>query len=262
MLHFLFPSDPFSPRAADELFREQMSALTEAGFSASVVPDTVVEEGKPLRGIPAGSRVVYRGWMLRPDGYERLAAAIENAEATPFTTAEEYVAAHYLPNWYPLVREFTPETRVFPPDEKLVMRLEALGWDAYFVKDYVKSLKTSFGSLIHEPSQITQVLAEMHKFRGEIEGGVCIRRVEDFQPDSERRYFVLEGRPTGPDASEEIPDLVRTCAERIPSPFFSADVAKRQGGRLRIVEIGDGQVSDLVGWSPTGFAQLWHHVAA
>ena len=75
MLHFLFPSDPFSPRTADELFRAQMSALTEAGYSASLVPDSVVEEGKPLQDVPPGSRVVYRGWMLRPDSYERLVAA-------------------------------------------------------------------------------------------------------------------------------------------------------------------------------------------
>jgi hypothetical protein len=41
------------------------------------------------------------------------------------------------------------------------------------------------------------------------------------------------------------------------SPFFSVDVALREDGVARIVEIGDGQVSDLVGWSPERFAEMW-----
>ena len=40
-------------------------------------------------------------------------------------------------------------------------------------------------------------------------------------------------------------------------PFFSVDVATRADGILRVVEIGDGQVSDLVGWESARFAELW-----
>lgn len=46
------------------------------------------------------------------------------------------------------------------------------------------------------------------------------------------------------------------------SPFFSVDVALREDGAERIVEIGDGQVSDLVGWSPERFAEMWRAVGA
>jgi hypothetical protein len=34
------------------------------------------------------------------------------------------------------------------------------------------------------------------------------------------------------------------------------DVVQRADGQLRIVEIGDGQVSDLVGWTPERFASI------
>jgi hypothetical protein len=43
----------------------------------------------------------------------------------------------------------------------------------------------------------------------------------------------------------------------LPSKFFSVDVARRADGRLRVVEVGDGQVSDLVGWSAEAFAAMW-----
>ncbi len=134
-----------------------------------------------------------------------------------------------------------------------------MGWDAYFVKDYVKSLKTSVGSVVRDPAQIGTVLSEMARYRGEIEGGVCVRRVEDFIADTERRYFVLDGRPFAADDGP-VPEVVNRVAGRIPSAFFSVDVARRGDGVLRVVEVGDGQVSDLVGWSADVFAAMWARV--
>lgn len=72
-------------------------------------------------------------------------------------------------------------------DSDLERELSDLGWECFFIKDYVKSLKTSIGSTIEQPSDIKTVVSEMQKFRGTIEGGVCVRRVEDFILDSERR---------------------------------------------------------------------------
>ena len=78
----------------------------------------------------------------------------------------------------------------------------------------------------------------------------------------ERRFFVLEGRPWAADHAAEIPEPATACAARIASPFFSVDIALREDGAARIVEIGDGQVSDLVGWSPERFAEMWHSWAS
>ena len=67
---------------------------------------------------------------------------------------------------------------------------------------------------------------------------------------------MLDRKAFTPDA-EPVPDLVQQVASRIPSPFFSVDVARRDDGVLRVVEVGDGQVSDLVGWSAAAFAGMW-----
>ena len=53
------------------------------------------------------------------------------------------------------------------------------------------------------------------------------------------------------------PEIVQECAKRISSPFFSVDAVDRSDGVQRIVEIGDGQVSDLVGWTADRFVELW-----
>jgi hypothetical protein len=255
-LHFIFPAHPLRSIAVEEMFADQFAAFQAAGYSVSLCPDSVIEDGKLLRNVPPGKTLVYRGWMLNATQYTRLSQAVHAASATLITATQMYLATHHLPNWYPLIAQFTPETRVLACDSDWESELRSLGWEAFFIKDYVKSLKTSRGSIIRDPSQIASVVAEMIQFKGEIEGGLCVRRVEPFITESERRYFVLEGKAFSPDG-EEVPDLVQAVASRIPSRFFSVDVIHRQDGVLRVVEVGDGQVSDLVGWSASAFVAIW-----
>jgi hypothetical protein len=255
--HFLFPADPLRAVAVDEVFADQLAAVRGAGYSASLCPDAVFRgSAKPLRDVPAGAAVVYRGWMLNAEEYGRMAGAVGAASASLLTSPDAYLAAHHLPNWYPLIAEFTPETRVFPVTADLEAEMRALGWDAFFVKDYVKSLKTARGSVVRDPAEIGALVAEMRAFRGEIEGGVCVRRVEPFAPETERRYFVIDGRAFAADGGA-VPELVGRVAGRIPAPFFSVDVIERTDGVSRVVEVGDGQVSDLVGWTASAFAGMW-----
>jgi hypothetical protein len=256
-IHFVFSRDSTEPSRPEEMFADQWSALTHAGFSSSLCSDAVLAGTKPLRNVLPGSVVVYRGWMVKGEEYAALAMAIEQCGAKAFTSPHEYLATHHLPNWYPLLSDLTPETRVFSAEADLVAELRALGWGSYFLKDYVKSLKTARGSIVRDPAEAPAVIAEMREFRGEIEGGICVRRVEEFMPDSERRYFVLLGVGYAAIPGDTVPDIVQTCAERLSSKFFSVDLAQRGDGQLRVVEVGDGQVSDLVGWSPETFAAMW-----
>ena len=252
MIHFLFSASSANPRRPDEMFTDQWDAVTLADFSASVCSDAVVAGVKPLRDIPSGSQVVYRGWMLKGGEYASLVHAIEESGTSALTSPQNYMRAHHLPNWYPLLTDLTPETHFFPADANLATVLQSLDWEAYFIKDYVKSLKTGRGAIARTPAEAAAIIEEMKEYRGEIEGGICVRRVEDFIPQSETRYAALHGVAYSP-TKASIPDPVQRCAERIPCPFFSVDAAERRNGVLRVVEIGDGQVSDIVGWSPTRF---------
>lgn len=255
MLHFLFPQGS-RPGLPDELFADQFTALTGSGFTASLCPDAVLAGIKPLQDVPAGSTVVYRGWMVTANEYAALVRAIERCEAVPLISQAEYLAAHHLPNWFPLIPDLTPETRVYPAGADIVAELRSLGWGAYFLKDYVKSLKSARGSIVRDPSDAPAVITDLREYRGRIEGGICVRRVEDYVPETERRYFALCGRGYAAAPDDPVPRIVQQCAERIPSKFFAVDVVRRMDGELRVVEIGDGQVSDLVGWSADRFAAV------
>jgi hypothetical protein len=167
----------FDPRQPDAAFQDQVNELRGLGFGIlRVSVDELGQKGCKIRGVvPEGSTVEYRGWVLARSEYEALLKLIATHGAHPITSLETYLACHYLPNWYPLVAEFTPETKVF------------------------------------------------HVTGDTIEGGVCVRRFEDFVPNSERRYFVIGNKPYA--AQGPVPDVVFECARRIKSHFFAVDVA-------------------------------------
>jgi hypothetical protein len=241
------------------MFSEESQAMKTSGRSIHLIDTDALTSG-PSRIRPTfepGARVVYRGWMLTRGEYINLVASVEHAGGSCSTSPEDYLATHYLPSWYPIVKDYTAETVFFDTGADLVGELHRLGWGRFFIKDHVKSLKTSGGSILEDPEQIETVVSEMEKYRGFIEGGLSIRRVEDFIAGSERRYFVLNRTPYAAEPGEAIPEPVAFCAEAIASSFFSVDVARRADGVDRIVEIGDGQVSDLVGWSVERFVGIW-----
>ncbi|MEY4531256.1 MAG: hypothetical protein RLZZ156_1977 [Deinococcota bacterium] len=253
-LVFLFPSDYFNPKQPDQTFAAQVQAFIQHGFRIAVVS---LETNRILPALQTTDIVVYRGWMLNVTQYQQMIKMIKKFGATPLTSLENYLTTHYLPNWYSKLLEFTPETRVFAITDNLQLELERLGWDGFFIKDYVKSLKTSIGSVIRQPSEITLLLEEMQHFRANIEGGICVRRLEALRPETEQRYFIYQHQAFTADPNQKIPDIVQRCVERIKQPFFSVDTIENTADDLRIVEIGDGQVSDLVGWSAERFAEIW-----
>lgn len=255
-MHLLYPANPLRARQPDDQFAAEVDAVRAAGFELSIfsVEDFQAGDFRPVPSLPPHADILYRGWMLSAMEYESLASNVAQGGARPFTSPQDYLFSHHLPNWYPRIVDLTPETRVFPADCDLEAELSALAWPEFFVKDYVKSLKTSVGSRISKPEQVSAVVADMKRFRGSIEGGFCIRRVEAFLPETERRFFVLNGKPHA--ASCAMPSIVVECAKRLPARFYSVDVVQRDDGQLRIVEIGDGQVSDLVGWTPEAFAAI------
>ena len=255
---FIFPSDYFKSKQVDSAYLEQFECLRSHGFETLVISLEALSSGTAkIFPDPGCSKLVYRGWMLTPEDYLRLVDAVRSAGSDLWISSDEYLSNHYLPNWYSLISDLTPETHFFTIDDDLDRALIKLGWSRFFIKDYVKSLKTSIGSIINHPSEISTVVAQMQKFRGTIEGGICVRQVEDFIPETEQRYFVINGRSSAASTAADIPDIVKECASRIKSKFFSVDTIDRRDGYKRIVEIGDGQVSGLVGWSVDRFTDLW-----
>lgn len=255
-MHVLFPADSFRPRLPDEAYADEFAAAQSAGLTASLFNFEAFQEGTfAHRGtILPEQPVLYRGWMLSLAEYERLYDFIMALGAKPVTAPQAYADCHHLPGWYPQVTDMTAETRIYPESADVVADLAAAGWNGCFLKDFVKSLSTDGGSVVRELSQIPTVVDRMRKYRGRIEGGICARRLEEYEPGSERRHFVWKGRAYSADG--DVPDLVHEIARRIRHPFYSVDVARRTDGVWRLIELGDGQVSDRKHWDCATFFSM------
>lgn len=247
-MHLLFPSDPFNTSLPDDMFAEEFAVARSFGFGCSVCSLEDFERGvfRPRPAIPAGAKVLYRGWMFTVENYEQFHAAIINADGIPITSPTQYRHCHHLPEWYPLCADVTPETIIVPRNADVVSALAGVQWFGYFVKDYVKSLTTDRGSVARTPNEVGDIVALIEEYRGAVEGGICIRRLEALRPETEERYFVFNGRAHA--RVGEPPMLAQELAGRIDSPFFSIDLILSESGELRLVELGDGQVSDRKRW--------------
>ena len=256
-MHLLYPCDVFDSKQPDDIYKAEYVAAKAVGIACSLfsVDDFECGDFRPRPAFEAGEQVIYRGWMLSPDEYAGLYAAIRSRGAIPLTSVQQYRHCHHLPEWYLACEEFTPKTIFTTKDADFKALLADVDWQAYFIKDYVKSLTISRGSVVLTIDEIPEIIQLIEKYKGSIEGGICIREYEHLLPETEERYFVFKGKAFARDGV--VPDLVQQIATRIDSPFFSVDIVQAVNGELRLIELGDGQVSDYKKWSVEAFVHMF-----
>jgi len=276
----LLPCEPFDPRQVDPDFEPERQAAHAAGLAIALVDHSRLIEGAAAAAVgrtpeEAGA-AIYRGWMLRPNQYEVLHAALLSRGVALINTPEEYRTCHYLPESYPWIEGHTPRSVWFRVEGKLDLEqlersLEPFGDSPLVVKDYVKSQKHYWKEACFMPSarDLSAVEGVVRKFL-ELQGddlneGLVLReflplKIVGAHPKSqlplaaEFRIFWLLGKPilshrywgdlTTFDAPLPWAELTPIAA-RIPSRFFTMDVAFLAGGGWTIVELGDGQVAGL-----------------
>lgn len=256
-MNIIYPSDYFDNAKVDEMFEAEYQAARERGLSCLLLSTQHLSNGKYTFSaeIEPHVPVIWRGWMLKQDEYKRLIDAVTQNGGDMLVSLENYLSSHHITGWYNSCHKYTPETVFLRENDALDPVVDQLKWPAYFVKDYVKSLTTSRGSIAINAEEIREIIDAIKQFRGDIEGGISLRKVEDIIKTSERRYFSLKNKVYSSD--DIVPDLVVEIAQHIRSPFFSIDMAENASGELRLIEIGDGQVSDTKEWNVDKFIQLF-----
>jgi len=255
-MRLLYPCDPFNKNKPDDEYSEEFLSAQSAGLACFLFSDEDLDNGafKPRPADTFGGEILYRGWMLTPERYLQLQQAIESRGANVLVTAAQYRSCHYLPEWYQACKDITPKTIFFAKGDDFSSALSATGWREYFVKDFVKSLTTARGSVARNAAEVREIVGLIEHYRGQVEGGVCVRELEDLLPETEERYFVLRGKAHARDGV--VPSIVQDVATRIQSPFFSVDVVLNSDGIPRLIELGDGQVSDRKKWSVEAFISM------
>jgi hypothetical protein len=276
----LFPSQPFSPREIDADFEAEQMAARAAGLTTALVDHTGIMNGTvaaAVARVPDGqSTALYRGWMLRPAQYEAFHAELLAREVRLINKPAQYRTCHYLPDSYPWIQGKTPKTVWVPMQHEfdfasLVPVLAPFGDRPIVVKDYVKSRKHYWAEACFIPAAsdlpaVQRVVERFLELQGDdLNEGLVFRefvplKIVGAHPKSglplaaEFRIFWLDGeaiishRYWGDLTAFDVPlpfDEIRPIAARIPSRFFTMDVAFLDNGGWTIVELGDGQVAGL-----------------
>jgi hypothetical protein len=270
----LFCSDPLNARRVDEHFAAEADAVRAACGAVALIDHDALLRGDAeaaVRRVPRDLGTAwYRGWMILTGRYQDLSQALAARGCDLLVSPGDYRRAHELPGWYDTFADVTPRSVWIPADpgvvpstEELAVLVAPLSEGPAVVKDYVKSRKHDWDEACYLPdlTDVTAVHRVVHRFvqlqEDSLAGGIVVRTYEPFITSGtdagEARVWWLDGRPILIGAHPDTPDRQpRPDLTHIQPPvtalgrrFITTDLARRPDGTWRVVEVGDGQVSDL-----------------
>jgi hypothetical protein len=172
----LYPSYPGQPRVPDAWFQEEAKAAKQAGFKTALV-DIELQLGGDviLRMLPEDDHeVVYRGWILKPEVYDRLEETLRVTGWNLVESPEAYRETYEFPRWYKKLEEETPRSIVIPKEEGKLFDLDAVAELVYqafqtrlSLKDqarvaaYDESFRAPDGSPIYHTGHLLPELMEL-----------------------------------------------------------------------------------------------------
>jgi hypothetical protein len=242
----LVPADPLRPRRPDPHFADE--ARSFGSFQVVDPPSAAVSGSGPA---------VYRGWMLSSATYAAFHAALAARGVVLETSPADYRRAHELPGWYASLVDVTPRSVWTVGDSRSSFddACRALGGAAAVLRDYTKSMKhywheAAYIPDVSSPDRAWAVASRFRELREEdFTGGFVLRAFEEFSPGEVRTWW-RHGRcvfvgPHPDGGPTDLPSDVDFLAPLVASfPFVTVDLARRVDGVWRVVELGDGQVSD------------------
>lgn len=267
MIHsILFPSDYFNKAIADEELKAEYEAARYCGRYSGVIlfsyedwfhGNVLKLDWTPTEPID----VVYRGWMMLPEQYEKFYYALKDKNINLVTTPEEYSLFHVFPNIYEKVQADTPKMLIYPHGSKIDLDEIKRTFKRFMVKDYVKSVKgtdfpTYFDSMVTQ-EEFDAWMEKFYQYRGGLfTGGICIKEFVDLKKygecKNEYRVFYANGqiltisRNSGqPEYTAKPPKEMIEKYQGLGSSFYTVDYAELENGEWIVIEAGDGSVSGL-----------------
>ncbi|MBK0372032.1 MULTISPECIES: ATP-grasp domain-containing protein [unclassified Streptomyces] len=280
---FLFCADPLRAARPDPQFAGEVAAARAAGGRIALLDHDALLAGDAAGAVARVARdsgpYWYRGWMVPSARYAELEAALGARGCALLTDAAGYRRAHELPGWYQEFAALTPRsvwhpmTPDTPPAADALTRIAApLGPGPGIVKDYVKSRKHEWHEACYVPEltdrrQLASVVGRFVELQGTfLAGGLVVRSFEPFVAGGEARVWWVDGEAVlttaHPDTPDRVPapelSSVREAVARLGLRWVTTDLALREDGAWRVVEVGDGQVSGVPAGADTGdlFAAL------
>ncbi|MEU1484804.1 ATP-grasp domain-containing protein [Streptomyces sp. NPDC005752] len=267
----LFCCDPLRTRHPDPGFAHEAAAARRVGAQVALVDHDALLAGDPEAAVGRVRRdsgpYWYRGWMIPSARYAELERALAARGCSLLTDASAYRTAHELPGWYEAFAGLTPRSvwralsagEVLPDASVWSDLAGPLGSGPGIVKDFVKSRKHEWHEACFVPDlgdrvRLATVVGRLVELQGDfLAGGVVLRAFEPFVPGGEARVWWVDGEAVRVTAHPDTPgrpetpclDAVGEAVRTLGCRWVSTDMALREDGVWRVVEVGDGQVTGL-----------------
>lgn len=186
----LMPCEPGSPRRIDPAWDRERQVLLGLGGTVLLLDHDRLQagdaEGALARtALPAFGTLAWRGWMVRPDSYALLEAALHARGLRLLTDAQAYARTHLLPGTLEALRPWSVPAVLLPAGRPgagaLHAALAGFGTRVLVVKDWVKSQadlwdEACFIPRADDAGHALAVIARFLDLQGpDLQGGVVLR---------------------------------------------------------------------------------------
>ncbi len=261
----LFPSSYFDIRRVDEDLKGEYDAVQQTGLYEVTFfgYDKWFSEDKlVLSYVPEHKRrAVYRGWMMKPEQYERFCNQLLDNNIQLVTEPKEYELMHIFPNVYKVFGEDTAKMEIYPLHSRIDVEELKKDFNRFMVKDFVKSVKgTDFPKNFDQSitqEQFDKWMEVFYKYRGNLlTGGICIKefldlKLYDERPNEYRVFYInhevatISPNSVQPSYAPRVPQELVEKYRSLESKYYTVDYAELADGTWRVIEAGDGSVSGL-----------------
>lgn len=282
-MRIVFCLEPFETNKVDFVYKSEAEEAKNNGFEVELIDyESLVRDENAARATkfikPFGKieKAIYRGWMLKPNIYEKLYNTLLEKKLQLINSPTEYKNCHYLSECYKFIEKYTPKTVFVNFDkefniEKVFKAIAVFEDKSIILKDFVKSLKHEWFEACFIPNasdkvKVKEIVENFLKLQGEdLNEGLAFREFVQFSSltnhsksgmplTKEFRLFFLNQKEIFSSVYWEEGDYYELdfprgffaeIAKRVSSNFFTMDIAQKENGEFLIVELGDAQVSGL-----------------
>lgn len=255
----------FSIKKVDEDLVEEYEVVKATGLFETVLfgyDKWIGEEVLVLNETPSMMRkAIMRGWMMKPEQYEKFYYILKEHNIELITTPNEYEQMHIFPNAYDFFGNDTAKMKIYPLHEQISLRELKEHFSRFMIKDFVKSVKGTEFPKYFDTSVTQEKFDEwmqvFYKYRSNLlTGGICVKEYLNLKlygdkPNEYRVFYVNNeiitvSRNSGQKAyTPQPPESLLEKYKNLPSRYYTIDYAELTDGSWKVIEAGDGSVSGL-----------------
>ena len=237
---FIYPASIMNPNTISEFFVDR-----------AIHPYLLLNQTTLKITGEKSSSVIYDGWMLSPYEYRKMVKL--NPQLNFLTSPEQYKTAHQFYGWANKIRPHTIEFYEDIADYK-DLEFNYFTNAPLFIKTQTKSAGTK--SLVHNMIEFYDLLNYFDAYGYDHIEGLVFRKVVEVKEEI-RLFSYLGNVYSRPGTPPEYTAIAVIVSEIMQLPFISIDVAMCDNV-VKVVEIGDGQVSDLKEWTISDYKAIFN----